>query len=125
MNLSKRNVVLAVAAAVLMVPTFLQWRRDSDTFVDLATVPAMFDGFTADNVMVITLAQPKKDQPQPDPNNPQQQPKTVYDQLVLQRTDKGWALGAGELAGAPVSKDRVENDVLQHLRSIRSDRDVL
>ena len=124
MNLSTRNVVLLVTAGVLAVPTILQLRRDADTFVDVGAVPAMFDGFTADNVMVITLAQPKKEQPPAEPNNPQQ-PKVAYDQLVLQRTDKGWALGAGDLAGAPVVKDRVENDVFQHLRSIRSDRDVL
>lgn len=124
MNLSTRNVVLAALAAVLAVPTFLQLRRDAETFVDLATVPLMFDGFTADNVTQVILAQPKKEQPPPDPNNPQQ-PKVAHDQIALQRTDKGWALAAGELAGAPVNKDRVENDVFHHLRSIRADRDVL
>src|SRR5688572_12639184 len=98
MNLSTRNVVLAVLAGVLAVPTFLQLRRDADAFVDLATVPLLFDGFTADNVTQLFLGQPKKEQPAPDPNNPQQ-PKVAYDQLALQRSDKGWMLAAGELAG--------------------------
>jgi hypothetical protein len=127
MNLAKRNAVLAVAAAVLAVPTYLQLRRDADTFVDPGSVPLLFDGFTADTVAMLTLASPKPEQPVAESGNPNA-PKVVYDQLVLQRTEKGWALApvqGQELAGAPVSKDRVESDVFVHLRSIRSDREVL
>lgn len=124
MNLSMRNVVLAVLAGALAVPTWLQLQQDADSFVDFAKVPLMFDGFTADNVTFVTLAQPKKEQPPQDPSNPQQ-PKVAYDQLILQRTDKGFAIAAGDLAGAPVSKDRIEGDVFTHLRSIRVDRDVM
>lgn len=124
MNLAQRNVLLAALAAALAIPTVLQLRRDADTFVDVGSVPLLFDGFTADNVMYVTLAQPKKEQPQPDPNNPQA-PKVAYDQLVFQRTDKGYVLAQGELAGAPIAKDLIEQQVFQHLRSIRADRDVL
>lgn len=124
MNLIRRNIVLAVAAAALAVPTIVQLQRDADTFVDLARVPLLFDGFTADTVAVIHLRQPKKEQPAPEPANPNA-PKVVYDDLVLARTDKGWMLGTGELAGAPVSKERVEADVFTHLRSIRADREVM
>jgi hypothetical protein len=124
MNLAQRNVLLAALAAVLAIPTVLQLRRDAETFVDLASVPLLFDGFTADNVMYVTLAQPKKEQPQPDPNNPQA-PKVAYDQLVFQRTDKGFAIAQGDLLGAPVGKDQVENQVFAHLRSIRADRESL
>ncbi len=125
MNLAKRNVVLAVLALALAVPTTLQLRRDADTFVDLGSVPLLFDGFTADNVGFVALGQPKQEQPAPDPNNPNQ-PKVAYDQLTFQRSDKGWMLAPGhELAGAPISKDRVENDVFAHLRAIRADRDVM
>lgn len=124
MNLAQRNLVLAALAAALAIPTALQLRRDAETFVDLASVPLLFDGFTADTVMFVTLAQPKKEQPQPEPNNPQA-PKVAYDQLVVQRTDKGFALAAGDLAGAPVAKDQVENQVFAHLRAIRADRESL
>jgi hypothetical protein len=125
MNLVRRNVVLAVIAGALAVPAFLQWQRDRETFVDVGSIPQLFDGFTADNVGLIQLAMPKKDQPQPDPTKPQP-PKVEYDQLTLQRSDKGWMLAQGQdLAGAPVLKERVEADVFHHLRSIRSDRDVL
>lgn len=125
MNVVRRNVVLAVLAGALGVPTFLQLQKDAETFVDVGRIPQLFDGFTADNVGMIQLAMPKKDQPAPDPTKPQQ-PKVDYDQLTLQRSDKGWMLAQGqELAGAPVQKERVEADVFHHLRSIRSDRDVL
>ena len=124
MNLAQRNVLLAALAAALAIPTFLQLRHDAETFVDLASVPLLFDGFTADNVMFVTLAQPKKEQPQPDPANPQA-PKVAYDQLTIQRTDKGFAFAAGDLLGAPVSKDQVENQVFAHLRAIRADRESL
>ena len=126
MNLMRSNFVLAGIAAVLLVPTGLQLAADADTFVDVGNIPLLFDGFTVDNVGQLLLAQPKKEQPPADPANPQQPPKIAYDQLLLQKTDKGWALAQGaELAGAPVSKERVESDVLQHLRGIRADRDAL
>ncbi len=124
MNLARRNVMLAVLAAALAVPTTLQLRRDADSFVDISTVPLLFDGFTADQVAFITLAQPKAEQPPLDPNNPQPA-KVAYDQLLLQRTDKGFVLGTGVLTGAPVLMERVERDVFAHLRTIRADRDVL
>jgi hypothetical protein len=124
MNLAQRNVLLAALAAALAIPTFLQLRRDAETFVDVGSVPLLFDGFTADNVMFVTIGLPKKEQPPPDANNPQA-PKVAYDQLVFQRTDKGFVLAQGDLAGAPIGKDQLEQQVFQHLRSIRSDRDVL
>lgn len=127
MNLNKSNAVLAVLAAALAVPTWLQLRRDAETFVDLGAVPLLFDGFTADNVATITVAMPKKEQPPPDANAADK-PRVAYDQLVFQRSDKGWMLAAvpgQELAGAPVQKDRIEADVFTHLRGIRADRDTM
>ena len=124
MNLARRNLVLAVIAAALAVPTALQLRRDADTFVDLATVPKLFDGFTPETVHGITLLQPKAEQPLADAGNPTL-PKVAHDQIVFQRVDKGWVLATGELAGAPVSKDRVANDVFAHLDAIRADREVM
>ena len=44
MNLTKSNVVLAVLAVGLAVPTFLQLQKDRATFVDVARVPLLFDG---------------------------------------------------------------------------------
>jgi len=124
MNLTRANTVLAVLAAVLAVPTFLQMQSDAAAGVADPTVPPLFDGFTADTVAVVTIALPKKEQPPPNPQNPQP-PKVAYDQLQFQRTDKGFVLASGELLGAPVAKDRIESDVFAHLRAIRADRESL
>jgi hypothetical protein len=129
MNLNRRNLLLAIAAGVLAIPTLLQLRADAETFVDISRVPLLFDGFTVDNVGSLRIRLPKKEQPPPDAANPQA-PKIAYDELTFVKTDKGWSLGQAlgqvvELAGAPMSKERVESDLLQHLRSIRADRDTL
>lgn len=132
MNLAKSNVVLLVAALVLAVPTAVQVSREAESFVDYARIPLLFDGFSTDNVGFVALGQPKKEQPPANPQTPNQKPPVQYDQIVLQRTDKGWVIapaGFGqppnELAGAPVMKDRVENDVFLHLGKIRCDRQAL
>ena len=124
MSLSKSNVVLAVLAAALAVPTVLQLQKDRATFVDAGRVPLLFDGFTADNVGRLRLRAPKKEQPAADPQNPQ--PKQVaYDEVVFAKTDKGWLFAEGDLQLAPVSKERIETDVMAHLRAIRADRETL
>lgn len=131
MNLTKSNVILAIAAAVLAVPTYLQLQRDAGTFVDLADVPLMFDGFTAENVGSLVLLAPKAEQPKTDPARPDGKPAVAYDQLLLVRNDRGFQIAPAqgmvnpELVGAPVARDRVEADVFTHLRRIRMDRQTL
>ena len=124
MNLNRRNVVLAALAVALAVPTALQLRADAETFVDISRVPLLFDGFTTDNLGSIRLRQPKADATA-DASNPGST-RVAFDELLLLKTDKGWQLGPGmDLAGAPVAKERIEADVLQHLRTIRADKKVL
>lgn len=127
MNLAKSNVVLLVAAAVLAIPTWLQLRREAEVFTDLGRVPLLFDGLTTDNVTNVLLAKPKAEQPPPDPSKPDQKPPVAYDQLLLQKSDKGFVFGApsGERAGVPALKERVERDVFGHLRAIRAEREVM
>ncbi|HEX5050206.1 MAG TPA: DUF4340 domain-containing protein [Planctomycetota bacterium] len=131
MNLKKQNLALFVAAIALAVPTTLQLRSEAEIFKDIASIPLLFDGFTSDNVGTILMGQPKKDQPPPDPQNPDQKRPIAYDQMQIVRTEKGWAFAPilgqppNELAGAPVSKDRVESDIFAHLRAIRVDRDTI
>ncbi|HEU4417453.1 MAG TPA: DUF4340 domain-containing protein [Planctomycetota bacterium] len=127
MNLAKQNLIVAAAAVLLAVPTWLQLRSEAEDVTDLGRIPQLFDGFTSDNVGQILLQQPKKEQPPPDPQQPEQK-RIAYDQLHIMKTDKGFVFGAlvaGDLVGAPVSKERVEADVFAHLRAIRIDRDVL
>lgn len=127
MNLAKSNAVLLVAAAVLAVPTWLQLRSEVEVFTDIGRIPLLFDGFTTENVGQVLLAKPKAEQPPPDPQKPDQKPKVAYDQLLLTKSDKGFALGAtaGDRAGVPVLKDRVERDVFAHLQAIRADRETM
>lgn len=127
MSLNKSNIALGVLCAALAVPTFLQLQSESETFVDVARIPLMFDGFTADNVGSVVLGKPKNDQPAPQSN---QKAKVAYDQLAFKLTDKGWAVTAAagtvaELAGAPVQKGKIEADVFEHIRSIRNDPETL
>lgn len=123
MNLTKSNVVLAVLAAALAVPTWLQLQRDQATFVDVGRVPLLFDGFTAENCGRITLRVPKAEQPPAETEG--QPPKVAYDELVLVRSGDNWTFGSGDLRFAPVLKERIEAEVLQHLRTIRFDRETL
>lgn len=123
MNLVKTNIVLLVVAGVLAVPTTVQLLGEAETFVDMSRIPLLFDGFTVENVGSVVLGTPKKEQPAPNPQAPNQKPPIQYDQLAVMRSDKGWVLAptAGDLAGAPVNKDKVENDVFAHVRAIRKD----
>lgn len=128
MSLIKSNITMAVLCVALAVPTALQLQSEAESFVDVGRIPLMFDGFTADNVGSVQLAQPLDGQPtQPG----RAQADTVsYKQLVLALTDAGWALSNRgrpdlPLAGAPAMKSRIEADVFEHLRSIRKDPETL
>ena len=127
MNLKKRNMVLLALTGALAVPTTLQLLGEAESFVDMSRIPLLFDGFTSDNVGSVAIGTPKKEQPAPNPQAPNQKVPVQYDQVSVERTDKGWVLGRnmGDLAGAPANKDKVENDVFVHLRKIRKDRDAL
>ncbi|MCR9243975.1 MAG: DUF4340 domain-containing protein [bacterium] len=130
MNLVKSNIFLLVVVVVLAVPTGMQLVSDSESFVDYARIPLMFDGFSPENVAKVQIAVPKAEQPAPDPRRPNQKPGIAYDQLVLQRAERGWSVaqvpGApNPLAGAPASKQRVEVDIFEHLLKIRSDKETL
>lgn len=128
MNLNRSNAVLAVAALALAVPTWLTMKGDLESFVDMAQVPKMFEGFTADNVAAVALGKPKDPQPDvaPQPGaDPNQKPPVQYDQIQFQRTDKGFVLGQamGEKFGAPVNPQMLELQVWKHLASIPADRE--
>ena len=132
MNLMSRNLVLAVVAALLAVPTVLQLTADADTFVDVGRIPLMFQGFTSDNAGAVLLAMPKAEQPEaPAPSDPNQRQRVAYDELLLQESEGAWQIGQipgqgpGKLVGAPVQKARIESDVFQHLRMIRMDPNTL
>lgn len=123
----KSNVTLLVIAGVLAIPTGIQLYSDAESFVDYSRIPLMFDGLTTENVGVIQIAVPKDEQPAPNPQKPDQKVPVAYDQLMLQRGEKGWVVSQtpqapNKLAGAPVNGTRVERDVFDHLLKIRVDQ---
>lgn len=59
MNLTKANLLLLGAAAVLAVPTWITVTGERDLYVDVAAVPRMFEGFTPDSVAQLVLGTPK------------------------------------------------------------------
>lgn len=128
MNLTKANLVLAIAAVVLSVPTWMTLRRDLENFVDVAEVPRLFAGFTPDNVATLALGKPKDPQPEvqvPPGTDPNQKPQVQYDQINFQRTDTGFVLGQGmgEQTGVPVNAQMLELQVWKHLAEIPADQE--
>lgn len=128
MNLTKANLVLAVATVVLAVPTWVTLRRDLENFVDVSQVPKLLEGFTADNVATLALGKPKDPQPAvPAGTDPNQKPQLQYDQINFQRTDQGFVLGQGmgDLVGVPVNNQMLELQVWKHLTDIPGDKETL
>lgn len=128
MNLAKANLILAITAAVLAIPTTYTLIADASMFKSIDEVPKLFPGLTLDNIGVVLIAKPKAEQPAPQPTSPnpaEQKPPVQYDSLAMKRGEKGWEFAQGELQGAPVQTDRLEKMLLQHLQDIRYDRDVL
>jgi hypothetical protein len=134
MNLNRQSLVFAAVAAVLAIPTVLTLHGERELFVDVAAVPRMFDGFTADSVAAIAFGSPKPAAATPNvaPNatpDPKK-PAVDYDQVAIQRTQKGWVLAqlpaeSAKLTGAPVSKDLLDNQIFKHLGEIRVDKQTL
>ena len=124
MNLAKSNLILAGAAVVLAIPTTLTLLGEQELFADVAERARMFDGFTDATVAQIVLGVPKDPQPAPPPNAPPDQKQPIqYDQIVFQRTDKGFVLGQGmgELTGAPANPEMIDHHVFNQLRDIPGD----
>jgi hypothetical protein len=129
--LSKTNLILAGLAVGLGLPTFLVLHADANQFTNLDTVPKLFEGFTADNVGRVLVAMPKPGQEAPKPDAKGQKKPVERDILEFVRTDKGWVLGSpmGQppqpLQGAPVMAQRIEQELLKSLESIRYDKQTL
>ncbi len=134
MNLVKANLILGGVAVALLVPTLMTLASERELYKDIAGVPLMFDGYSTDNVAALVLATPKEEQPeQPaaQQGQEQQQPQVSYDELVFQRSDKGWVLGQNaqrgqaELAGAKVNEALLQQNVFEHLAAVPRDPETL
>jgi hypothetical protein len=132
MNLIKANLLLLGAAAILAVPTWITVTGERELYVDVAAVPRMFEGFTADSVAQLVLGTPKAAPTTPPPANPANDgkpPPVEHDTIAIARTEKGFVLQqvpqVQELTGAPVNKDLLDSQIWKHLADIRLDRQTL
>lgn len=121
------NIILAILAAILAVPTVMTISAERSSFTDFSDVPRLFEGFTPENVMVVEITKRKRDENGELVMGANDQPQV--EGFRLQRTADGWAIGAGvPLAGVPVTSDArrgVEMQILDHLERIRRDEDAL
>ncbi len=119
MNLMRANIVLAVAAAGLAVPTWLTIQADRTEFTSFEDIPKLFPGFTPDNVKAVVISTVKKGEdgePVKDQNG-----KVQRDGIQLQRTDDGWVLANTDIAGVKVRPEVVRDRVFDNLDRIRVD----
>ncbi len=56
----RTNLILAILAALLSIPTILTIQGEQLEFTDYADVPRLFDGFTPDNIGVVQISSPRK-----------------------------------------------------------------
>jgi hypothetical protein len=130
MNLNRQSMVLGAVAVVLAIPTLLTLHSERELFVDVAAVPHMFEGFTADSVAALAFGSPKPAAAAPSATPDPKKPAVEYDQVSIARTEKGFVLAqlpkeSAKLTGAPVSKDLLDSQVFKHLAEIRVDKQTL
>lgn len=123
------NAILAGLAVVLAIPTAVTLIAERRSFTEYDSIPRLFEGFTPENVQAIVLtkakaasdpaaAQPPEGSPEPAP--------VEQDELVLIRQEGKWVIGETQerphdQAGVPVRANKVEDDVLEHVKQMRRD----
>jgi hypothetical protein len=123
-RLARMNVVLAIIALVLAVPTWVTLRSDAAIFTDYEDIPRLFPGFTRDTIRGLTVSIPRRDVEGRLVRD--EAGAVVRDTLPLARADQDWQIaGQGPLAGVTVRSTRVYERVLQHIESMRRDEEAL
>jgi len=123
-RLARANVALAILALILAVPTWATLREDTAIFTEYEDIPRLFPGFTRDTIRGITVSIPRRDV---DGRLVRDEAGAVLrDTLGLARAEQDWQIaGQGPLAGVTVRSARVYERLLQHIESMRRDRDAL
>jgi hypothetical protein len=119
----RTNLILALVAAGLAVPTVLTISRERVLFTDFAEIPKLFPGFTPANVHAISVSAPKLNEdgkPVVDEAGVVQR-----DELQFVKQDGKWFLANTDIAGASVREDRIRENVLDHLDQLRHDQKAL
>ncbi len=119
----KSNVILAIVALLLAIPTGLTVWSERAVFTDVAELQLLFPGFTRANVRGVGISSPVRDENGQIARDEKGEPKRSITQFV--RTDRDWVIAEEPLKGAPVRDDRIFERVLQHVEAIRRDEEAL
>lgn len=120
----RTNLILASIAALLAVPTTLSYVADADIYTGLDQFDHMFEGLTADKVDVILLRRPKQQPSQPVPSLgglAQGTAETQFDELYFGKQNGRWVIARGDLAGAPVAAELIDQRIFQHMTRVPID----
>ncbi len=121
----KTNLILAILAAVLLIPTIQTLRGNQIDFTEYDNVPRLFEGFTTAKVAGIVISIPKRS---PDGSLVKGEDGVVSRDVLqlLKRSDNNWQVGRHPLLpGALVQNERVFETILDPIERIRRDEKAL
>ncbi|HLU38121.1 MAG TPA: DUF4340 domain-containing protein [Planctomycetota bacterium] len=119
----KTNLILLVLALLLAVPTTLTLKSERARFTEIEDLPLLFEGFDPRTVAGVSIAKGWRepgDAQQQQQQEDQQQKQVAELQMQVGAGGK-WVLMNTDLAGAPVRRQKVFDEVLEHLARIRRD----
>jgi hypothetical protein len=117
------NIILAILAAVLVVPCWITISDDVEDFVDPNAVQLLFPGFSRELVSVIEIKRRKSQDVITAQNIP---PEQQFESIVFQREGEGWSLlNDLNFSGLAIAPRLVDGDLLEHIASLTLDQDAL
>lgn len=119
----RTNLVLAIVAVILAIPTAWTLYGDRTVFRDQEDVPRLFPGFTRENVRAVVISKPKYAADGSVERD--EKGEVVRDALQLVRSADEWRVANGPLQGVVVRGAQVYERVLRHLESIEKDEQAL
>ncbi|MFO1051869.1 MAG: DUF4340 domain-containing protein [Planctomycetota bacterium] len=117
----RANIILAIVAVLLAVPTTLTLWKERSSFTDIAESKLLLAGFTRANVRGVGISVPVYDGKGELAKD--EKGELQRKELYVVRTNDGWRLADtnSNLMGPPVQDETVFERIFRHLESIRSD----
>lgn len=119
----RTNLILAILAALLALPTWRTCAAKEYVAINVATLPVMFPGFNPDAVTRIRIAARKSEEDLQKVPEEQRNDVQGFDQLTFRRGPDGWVLENTALAGLQLEPGVVNRDILDHVAAIRVDKE--
>lgn len=120
----RSDIILGLAAAALAVPTTLSYMADAAVFTSYTDIPLMFPGFTEEQVNVVTMRRPKAST-QGLPGTTGTPGETEYDTLTFVKRNNRWVVFGGDMNGAPIVEQMLDERVFQHMKRVRVDPEAI